>query len=216
MSKRYLIVSTLAAAAAAVTLSACSSSGTSPAHSSTSGNMSMSGMTSGSTTVQAGAPATGPHNSADVSFATDMIPHHRQAVQMADMALSTATNAQVKSLAATIKGDQDPEIAKMSGWLTGWGMPLPSASMGSMGRMSMPGMMSDADMTRLGKASGAAFDRLWVQMMITHHQGALSMAKTELTSGQNAAAKALARSIMTSQSAQITQLTKLLTQLPSS
>ena len=213
MSKRYLTTAALAAATAVVTLSACTSSGT-PAASAhhTGGGMSMSS----TSPAAVGIPATGPHNSADVAFATNMIPHHRQAVQMADMALSKATNAQVMSLAATIKGDQNPEIVKMSGWLADWGKPVPSSAMGSMGGMSMPGMMSEADMSRLGKATGATFDRIWVQMMITHHQGALNMAKTELNAGQNPGAHSLARSITTSQSAQISQLRALMTQLPSS
>jgi uncharacterized protein (DUF305 family) len=75
-------------------------------------------------------------------------------------------------------------------------------------------MMSDADVTSLGNASGATFDRMWVTMMIQHHQGAVTMAKTEQTTGQNPDAKALAQSIITSQSAQITQLSSLLATLP--
>lgn len=110
----------------------------------------------------------------------------------------------------------------MSGWLTGWQQPVPSASssaMGGMGGMdgmdhTGTGMMSDADMTSLGNASGATFDRMWVSMMIQHHQGALTMAKTEQQSGQNLDALTLAQSIITSQSAQITQLTALLATLP--
>lgn len=85
-----------------------------------------------------------------------------------------------------------------------------------MGQMSMPGMMSDADMAGLDKASGAAFDRMWVQMMTTHHQGALTMAHTELAGGQNPEAKALAQSIITNQTQQIQQLKTLLSALPAS
>jgi uncharacterized protein (DUF305 family) len=198
-----------ATAATALVLAACGSSGTkatSGASTSGMGSMSMSGSASAGST-------TGSHNQADVTFATDMIPHHAQAVQMADMALKAATNSQVKTLAATIKKAQDPEITEMTGWLTSWKKPVPP----TMGGMSMghgTGMMTDADMTRLGKATGATFDRLWVTMMITHHHGAVSMARTELTSGQYTSATTLARSIVTSQSAQITQLQTLLTQLP--
>lgn len=72
----------------------------------------------------------------------------------------------------------------------------------------------DADMATLSKTTGAAFDRLWVQMMITHHQGAITMAQAEGTQGQNTAATTLARSIVTSQSAQVTQLRTLLAALP--
>lgn len=220
MNKQHMIITTIAATAAAITLTACSS-GTSSSHASTGDSSGRGGGMTMSSTAPSGStgnPASGPHNSADVGFATDMIPHHRQAVQMADMALSKATNAQVKSLAATIKSDQDPEIAAMSGWLTGWGRAIPTSSMGSsmgsMGGMSMPGMMSDTDMAALHKASGAAFNRMWVQMMTAHHQGALTMARTELTKGQNPDARSLAKSIISSQSKQIQQLKTLLSTLP--
>ena len=70
------------------------------------------------------------------------------------------------------------------------------------------GMMSDADMTILGNVSGATFDRMWVSLMVQHHQGAVTIATTEQTSGQNADVKALAQSIIASRSAHITQLTR--------
>jgi uncharacterized protein (DUF305 family) len=145
-------------------------------------------------------------------FATMMIPHHRQAVAMADMALMKAKSASVKGLATAIKGAQGPEIQQMSGWLTGWGKPVPSPGMNH----STPGsgMMTDQEMADLGKASGAAFDRMWVQMMIKHHQGAVAMAKAEQTSGQSTKAIALAKKIETAQNAEIATMQKLLTKLP--
>ena len=198
-----------AATATTLVLAGCSSSGSDSA----------SGTTNSSAASPTGTPASGPHNAADVTFATDMIPHHSQAVEMADMALKQATSAEVKSLATQIKGAQDPEIQTMSGWLAGWGAPVPASSM-DMGGMdhsmgSGTGMMTDAQMTELGNASGAAFDRMWVSMMIEHHTGALDMAKTELADGQNADAKALAQSITDSQTAEISTMNQLLTTLPS-
>ena len=71
------------------------------------------------------ATAVGQHNDADVRFSTDMIPHHRQAIQMSAMAASRASTAQVRDLAAQIKAAQAPEIRTMSGWLKGWGCPSP-------------------------------------------------------------------------------------------
>ena len=197
---KYRIATLAALAAAITTLTACGS-GTSP--------------TSSPKTSSSSSAATA-HNAADVTFATDMIPHHCQAVEMADMALSTATNADVKALATKIKAAQDPEISTMSGWLKAWKDPVPAGSMNGMTGMSHTGtgMMSDADMASLGKATGSAFDRMWVTMMITHHQGAVTMAQTELKSGQYGPAKILAQSIITSQTAQIGQLKALLTQLP--
>jgi uncharacterized protein (DUF305 family) len=145
-------------------------------------------------------------------FATMMIPHHRQAVEMADMALMKAKSAKVKQLATAIKAAQDPEIKQMSGLLRGWGKPVPSPGMSH----SMPGsgMMTEQEMADLGKASGAAIDRMWVQMMIKHHQGAVAMAKTEQASGQSSQAIALAKKIETAQNAEIATMHKLLSQLP--
>lgn len=164
-----------------------------------------------------GPAAAGPHNAADVAFATDMIPHHAQAVEMADMALKAATNAEVKTLAQAIKGAQDPEINTMSGWLAGWGATVPSTTAGGhsmAGMASNTGMMSDAQMTELGKATGAAFDRLWVTMMTEHHQGAIAMATTELADGQNAEAKALAQTIIGAQTKEVATMTALAKTLP--
>lgn len=152
----------------------------------------------------AGASASA-HNAADVSFATEMIPHHAQAVEMADLALSNGADAEIKSLAAAIKGAQDPEIATMSGWLKAWGSPVPSTGMAGMSGMggSASTMMSAAEMKALAAVKGAAFDRMWVEMMTRHHQGAIEMAKAELVKGQDPQAKALATAIIKAQTAEI-------------
>jgi len=81
-----------------------------------------------------------------------------------------------------------------------------------MAHESMPGMMSDADTKKLEAAKGAEFDKMWLDMMIKHHQGAVDMAKTELTQGSNADAKALAQKIIDAQQAEITEMQGLLTQ----
>ena len=194
--------------AALLTLAACGSGGSAPADSS---SAMPSGMSMPATSTPTGAGASEPHNNADVDFATSMIPHHRQAVEMADLALTKSTNADVKRFATQIKAAQSPEINAMTGWLTAWQAPVPTGSMDhSMPGMSMPGEMSDADMTALRRATGAAFDKMWLELMIKHHGGAINMAKTELADGQNAAAKSLAQSIITGQSGEIAQFRKLL------
>jgi len=217
---------------AAVTLAACGSTA-----SSGSPNQNMPGMpgmtgmssspsspsssSSSSTTASPSSsanPAGGQHNAADVAFATGMIPHHGQAITMAEMAASRATNPEVKSLAAAIKTAQAPEIATMSGWLTGWGQPVPAATGGhDMSKMGtgtdmsgMGGMMSEQEMQQLSAATGAQFDRMWLQMMIKHHQGAVTMARTELASGQSADAKQLAQQIIDAQNKEIATMTALL------
>jgi uncharacterized protein (DUF305 family) len=199
-----------AAVTTALILSACGG-GTSSSSSGTSHD----GMTASSSAPASAAT----FNDADVSFAQSMIPHHQQAVQMAAMAEGRASNAQVKDLAAKIRAAQQPEIDTMNEWLTAWGKPTPmpgmspSADMSGMDHGSMPGMMSDADMAKLAAAKGTAFDKQFLTMMISHHEGAIEMAKQETAQGSNPDAKALAQKIITDQQAEITTMKGLLTQL---
>ncbi|MEJ7773841.1 MAG: DUF305 domain-containing protein [Nocardioidaceae bacterium] len=175
----------------------------------------------GSEDGSAGSDSTSSHNSADVAFATDMIPHHAQAIEMADMALTRAEDTDVIDLAGQIKAAQDPEIEAMSGWLEAWGEEVPdlgddmSGMDHDMSGMddSMPGMMSEADMQGLADSSGAAFDRMWLTMMIEHHEGAISMAETELSDGESAEAKSLADDIIEGQQAEVTTMQGLLDDL---
>lgn len=151
------------------------------------------------------------HNEADVTFATDMIPHHSQAVTMAEMATARSTDHDVVRLASRIKAEQDPEIATLSGWLTDWGQPVPTADAASMAA-GMSGMMSENQMARLGRASGRHFDMLWLEMMVEHHQGAVEMAQREQDDGENEAAKELAATIVAAQRAEITTMERMLTE----
>jgi uncharacterized protein (DUF305 family) len=171
---------------------------------------SMPGMSHGSPSTPASAAAA--FNDADVAFATQMIPHHQQAVTMADLALRKATTAEVKTLATAIKAAQAPEIQQLSGWLTGWGKPVPTPNEHS--GHTMTGMMSPQEMDDLNRATGSMFDRMWVEMMIKHHQGAVAMAKTEQTSGKDAASIALAKKIQTAQTTEIATMQRLLGRLP--
>ncbi|MBC2864380.1 DUF305 domain-containing protein [Streptomyces mexicanus] len=215
---------TAAAVTAAVVLTACGGgSGSSPAGHSGHG-------TSASAQPSDSGPATptghSGHNAQDVSFAQQMIPHHRQAVAMADLAPTRAKSQQVKDLAARIRKAQDPEITTMTGWLRAWGAPVPDADATGMADMPgmpgmdhsgaghsaspMPGMMSDSEMSGLEKLSGDAFDRAFLRMMVGHHEGALTMARTEQADGAYGPARAMAKSIVASQSAEITEMKKML------
>jgi uncharacterized protein (DUF305 family) len=200
-----------AAAASVLALSACGGSTTTGSHDM--GSMSQPSTTTNSGSTGSSTPAAGQHNDADVAFATEMIPHHAQAIHMGDMAAERARSPQVKILAAQIKAAQGPEIATMSGWLKDWGKPVPNAmgghNMGSMGH-SMNGMMSNQEMGALGKATGTAFDRMWLTGMVKHHQGAVTMARTELAHGASADAKKLAQAIIDSQNKEITQMKTML------
>jgi uncharacterized protein (DUF305 family) len=164
-------------------------------------------------------PADASFNATDVGFAQGMIPHHGQAIEMAEMALDTTSNADVVRLATAIKAAQQPEIDQLTTWLEGWKQPVPDADMGadhdmgSTAGMMMSGMMSEADMERLGEASGSAFDRLWLEMMIQHHQGAIDMANDEIEDGKYADAKQMAQTIVTTQQAEIDEMEGLISGL---
>ncbi|MER8015281.1 DUF305 domain-containing protein [Streptomyces griseoluteus] len=160
------------------------------------------------------APATaGAHNAEDVTFAQGMIPHHRQAVEMARLAPGHAASDGVKALAARIEKAQDPEIRTMTGWLESWGEEPPTAGMdhsGHGGMAGMSGMMSADDMTALEKSTGADFDRKFLTLMIVHHQGAVEMARTEKAKGRDSRATKMADDVITAQSAEIRQMKGLL------
>lgn len=198
----------ITAVAAAGVLAACSSADSeAPA----SAGSSMAGeQSAGTDSQQAGSES-------DITFAQLMIPHHEQAVQMADMALQKATTPEVQQLAQQIKDAQDPEIQQMRGWLTAWGAPEQMAGMEGtdhgdmdMGGQSAAGMMTDQDMTALMDSSGAEFDRMWLAMMIAHHKGAIEMAQTAKADTTNPDVTALADAIVAAQTSEIDTMQKLL------
>lgn len=157
--------------------------------------------------------AQGRYNAADVAFAKGMIPHHRQAVEMADLAPSRAQSAEVKKLAEDIKKAQAPEIRTMSGWLASWGEEVPAE--GAMdhsmhGMHGMEGAMSAEEMEKLEKSPGEALDRAFMELMIKHHEGAVTMAEEEQKNGAHQPAKDMTDAIITSQTAEIRQMNKLL------
>jgi uncharacterized protein (DUF305 family) len=163
------------------------------------------------------ADQTSDHNAADVAFAQGMIPHHRQAVEMAAMVPSRSSNPDVRMMATHISWDQQAEIRTMTGLLGQWGEPeaMNHDEHGGMAGMPgmvdgvMPGMVDDATMTQIKSLSGPAFDELWITSMIEHHQGAVTMAHTEIADGQNSEAKKLAEMIITAQQREIAQMNDL-------
>lgn len=150
------------------------------------------------------------HDQADVDFAQAMVPHHVQAVDMSDVLLAKPeVAADVRALATTIKAEQQPEIVQMQGWLEDWGAAAPAPG-GGMNGMPGGGMMSQQDMDALDAATGARARTLYLQGMVRHHQGAVDMAQTEVDRGRNPDAVALARSIVTSQQAEIETMRRML------
>jgi uncharacterized protein (DUF305 family) len=157
-------------------------------------------------------PADADFNEADVEFAQNMIPHHTQAVQMAQLALAAEAGAgeEIKAVAAQIAGAQEPEIALMTGWLQAWGQPLDMAGMEGMEEMDgmeqMEGMLSADELATLSSQSGPAFDVAFAEAMIVHHQSAIAQAETVKASGLNPDVRSLADEIISAQQAEITQL----------
>ncbi|MFC8201527.1 DUF305 domain-containing protein [Streptomyces sp. NPDC057298] len=204
--KRSLIRRSTAVAAAgtaALVLAACGGSGDS-----TAGHDSHTGT---SPSAAASKPAAQEkHNAADITFAQGMIPHHRQAVEMAGLAPSRTESAEVKKLAEQIKKAQDPEIKTLSGWLTSWGEQVPAEGAMDHTAHGAGGMMTAKEMNELEKASGTTFDTAFMEMMIKHHEGAVAMAKTQKTDGAFPDAKKMADAVITSQTAEITQMNDLL------
>ncbi|MGI5451780.1 DUF305 domain-containing protein [Streptomyces sp. CA-249302] len=152
------------------------------------------------------------HNEQDMAFAQGMIPHHQQALEMAKLAADRASSAKVKDLAARIEKAQDPEIQTMNGWLKSWGQDM-SSSMPGMGQSAdsgMAGMMDSKDMSHLEKMSGTGFDTMFLTMMVDHHKGAVAMATTEKNKGEYGPATSMAADIVTAQTAEITEMNKLL------
>jgi len=154
------------------------------------------------------------YNDADVTFATDMIQHHAQALVMVDLTIERTLDPDVKALTEAIRDAQAPEIEQMTGWLQAWDQPVPEtvrdhehADSGDMSGMDldddMPGMMSGADLQALEDATDAEFQQMWLDMMIWHHQGAITMARTEQADGANQGALTLARQIVAAQTAEV-------------
>ena len=161
------------------------------------------------------------HNDADVRFAQDMIPHHRQASAMADVAIEGASTKELRQLAERIQAAQAPEIDAMTGWLQSWDEDVPDLD--AMDHMmmghgdddadnDMPGMMDAEQMQQMRSmmGDGIGFDRMWVLMMIEHHEGAIEMAQDEMVDGQSTDAIALAEDIVTAQKAEIDEMQQML------
>ena len=207
-----------AAAALSLVLAACADDTTSPAP--------QAGSTMAESTGPGSVPAptsaeevAGPFNDADVSFAQGMLPHHRQAVEMAEMTQGRTDTPEVLELAEQISAAQGPEIQTMTAFLESWGAEVPAEGMDmgsgmagtdSGGTEGMPGMMSAGEMTGLEAATSENFDRMFLQMMVVHHEGAVQMAQAELDAGENPSALSLAQAIVDAQESEIARMRDLL------
>ncbi|MET3949215.1 DUF305 domain-containing protein [Arthrobacter sp. UYEF36] len=212
MNTKFLTLSS-AAIAGALALAGCSTSPSAPpvtSSSPASSASSMPGMDPGAGMMSSSAPAVAAeHNEADTIFAQRMIPHHEQAVEMSETILQkNDIPASVTDLATRIKAAQAPEIETMAGWLTAWNE---SPTMGA--GHNKDGMMGEDDMKQLDVAQGTEAAKLFLTQMVAHHQGAVIMARTEMSQGKNADAVQLSKDIVTAQEAEIKEMQDLLATL---
>jgi uncharacterized protein (DUF305 family) len=162
-----------------------------------------------------------PYSDADVEFMSGMIPHHAQAVIMAGWAPTHGARKDVAIFCERVVVGQSDEIATMQQWLRDRGQAVPDAKAtrhkmkmnGMEHDMLMPGMMTDEQMAALDKARGPEFDRLFLEGMIRHHQGAIDMVE-ELFKSYGAAQDELiykfASDVQADQSIEIARMHKML------
>lgn len=201
MNKRHLTASALLVSA--LVLTACGDSGND-----TAGNTGNGGSSASAETTKG--------RDADISFLTGMKPHHEQAVEMSEIVLAAKPPADVAAIAQQIKSAQSPEIEQMNTMLGELGQKVEGEAHGgghSAGLAGHGGMMSEAEMAALEKATGTDAARLYLEGMVRHHQGAIEASNVEIADGRYQPAIELARKIKTAQAAEITTMQALLKSL---
>ncbi|MGW0758178.1 DUF305 domain-containing protein [Streptomyces sp. NPDC002814] len=142
-------------------------------------------------------------NAADVSFARMMIEHHTQALEMTELAPDRAESTKIKKLAERIAAAQKPEIEGMKGWLKTHGQ---KETGGGHDHATMPGMATEGQLSNLRKAKGKAFDQLFITLMITHHEGAVTMATEVKAQGNNVQIEEMADDTVAQQTSEINRM----------
>jgi uncharacterized protein (DUF305 family) len=161
-------------------------------------------------------PAAQTFNEADVKFAQTMIPHHEQAIEMSDIILSkSGVDPEVTTLAQQIKDAQAPQMTTMTGFLAAWEQPLipDHSAEADEDHWDAEGVLTPEEMQELMATNGSAGQQLFLEGMIKHHEGAVTMVKDEIDNGENPDAVALARAINDGQTAEIKTMESLLTRL---
>lgn len=152
------------------------------------------------------------HTEADVRFMQGMIVHHQQALEMTDLVPARGNHEDVRLLAQRIEISQEDEILAMKDWLEDRGEEIPSV--GTHGHHAlMPGMATEQEMARLAAATGTGFDRLFLELMIRHHQGALVMVEDLFASpgaGQESEIYQFASHVAGGQKIEITRMRRML------
>lgn len=194
-----------ATAATALALSACTTDGddTTASPATTTGTS-----TSEQSTAETDAKAT-EHSAADVMFAQMMMPHHEQAIVMSDILLAKdGIPDEVTRLAEDIKAAQDPEIAQLTQWLEQWGEPVAPQDGHDMAEMD--GMLTEQQLQQLSDTEGTDAARLFMEQMIAHHEGAVTMAEDQLADGTYQPAIDMAQTIIDTQKQEIDTMQDLL------
>ncbi len=146
--------------------------------------------------------ASGDLSADEIMFLQMMIPHHQQAIDISDLALTKSADPELLALAKDIRDGQSAEIVTMKAWLDGANAGMdPGHSMGD----SMGGMLGDSELTALKSATGKSFDLLWLKGMTGHHDGAIDMAAM-IENATNADIKSFGQAIVAAQSAQNKQM----------
>lgn len=156
-------------------------------------------------------------NEADVAFMQMMVPHHAQAIVMAELAEKHARSDRVRELAARIRAAQGPEILMMASWLDERDMAVPTAAEdpsewdhSEHGHNGMVGMLTEAQMDELERTRGAAFDQLFLQAMIQHHEGAIDMADDVAVDGIDIMVSEVAADVALTQTAEVGRMQEML------
>lgn len=160
-------------------------------------------------------PAGANYTVADVEFMQGMIAHHAQAIYMSRMAEAHGANPRLLRLATKIDQSQVAEIRLMQEWLIDNGQVAPDTS--SWRAMTMPGMLTEAQLKALDAATGIAFDRAFLTLMIQHHEGALKMVADLFAApgaGQEIDVNVFANDVVTVQTAEIGVMRQMLSELP--
>lgn len=157
------------------------------------------------------------NDSAEAGFTRDMAEHHAQAVNLAQLQYDRTDDSEIRQMTLDIMLTQQAQIGQMRGWLSVWGLPAASTipAMSWMGMPitdSMPGMASPEDLNRLRRMQSLEADGLFLQLMIPHHRGGVAMANAILERTKLPEVRALAQSIVDSQTTEIALMQSLLKQ----
>lgn len=182
------------------------------------------------TTVLGGDDSVPAADSVDVGFAQDMSVHHNQAIDMSSIALTNAADQPVRTLAFDMLTSQQNQVGQMQGWLAIWDR-APVGSNGYMGWMkddeghshtmsmasqptgsvaAMPGMATADELAALRQATGPAVDVMFLQLMLRHHEGGLSMMEYAVDHAETPALKRLAESMISTQESEATLMKQML------